>query len=153
MHNVEVKYYHQSDCRLIKFNDKDEYQNIITKVPDYFIILPQACEGNVYSIWKEGKVIAITGWVGTLMSHAEIFFFASEELHEHFDKDVLKAFRTVLNSAKAQWKRLQTTCKDIDVNKRFLEFLGFKQECLMKKYGFNSEDMYLYAWTECQCCG
>lgn len=148
MRDVIVKNYHPSDCRLMKFNDKDEYQNIIAKVPDYFILLPQACEGNVYSVWNGEKVIAITGWVGTLMSHAEMFFFASEKLHDQFNKDVLKAFRTILNSAKSQWKRLQTTCKDIDKNKRFLEFLGFKEECLMRKYGFNAEDMFLYALVE-----
>lgn len=146
--DVQVKYYHPSDYRLMKFNDMDEYKNIVDKIPDYFIVLPQVCEGNVFSIWKGDSIIAITGWLGTLMSHAEMFFFASEELHEQFDKDVLKAFKTVLNSAQSRWKRLQTTCKDIDRNKRFLEFLGFKQECLMKKYGFNEEDMFLYAWVE-----
>jgi hypothetical protein len=132
----------------MKFNDRDEYQCLLAACPYYFDNLLEMCQGNAFSVFKNGELICITGWTQSMQNFSEIWFFASENLHEKFDKEVYQAFKMILGSAQSMWGRIQTTCKEIAKNKRFLEFLGFKQECLMKKYGFHGEDMYLYAWVK-----
>jgi hypothetical protein len=142
---VCVKQYVPQNAYVMRFRDKDEYENIMKKCPQYFNILNNICNDNVYSIYKSNQLIAITGWMPSIQNFCEIFFFACEDLDQKFDKSVLSAFKMILNKAKSGFERIQTTCKENSRNKRFLEFLGFKQECLMKKYGFNGEDMYQYA--------
>ena len=145
MSNIIVKQYIPLDANLLKFRDQEEYIHILKAYPMYFEELLAICQGNAYSIFKDGEIIAITGWVPSIQNFCQIWFFSSENLDKMFDKYVYNAFKMILNVAKSEWERIETTCKENKRNKRFLEFLGFKQECLMKKYGFNGEDMYLYA--------
>jgi hypothetical protein len=132
----------------MNFRDQEEYQNIIKAYPTYFDELLEICRGNAFSIFKDGEIIAIAGWVPTVQNFCQIWFFASQKLDQMFDKYVYNAFKMILNVAQSEWERIETSCKENKRNKRFLEFLGFNQECLMKKYGFNGEDMYLYAWVK-----
>jgi hypothetical protein len=145
MPSVEVRYYQPFDYRGMKFRDKDEFENITKANPSYFLDLPRLCCGNAFTIFKDGAIIALTGWVPSCMNFAEVWFFASENLEFFFDKDVLRSIKDMMEVAHQQHERLQTTCKEDKRNKRFLEFMGFSIECLMKKYGFDGEDMYLYA--------
>ena len=148
MHNnVVIKEFAPENVSVMQFNDKDEYENIMKTCPYYFDLLPQMCEGNVFSVYKNNQIIYIFGWIPSFQNFCQITFFASENLHKEFDKNVLTSVKTIFNKIKSSWERIETTCKENKKNKRFLEFFGFKQECLMKKYGFNGEDMYLYAYV------
>jgi hypothetical protein len=148
MSDVIVKQFIPLDAKIMSFRDQNEYQCILAVCPYYFENLLEMCEGNAFSVFKNGEIICITGWAPPIQNFCEIWFFASENLNEKFNKDVYNAFKMILNKAKSEWERIQTTCKENKRNKRFLEFLGFKQECLMRKYGFKGEDMYLYAWVK-----
>lgn len=147
MSDVIVKQFIPQDVRIMKFRDQDEYQCILAAAPYYFENLLEICRGNAFSVFENGEIICITGWAPSIQNFCEIWFFASENLNEKFNKDVYNAFKMILNKAKSEWERIQTTCKENERNKRFLEFLGFRQECFMRKYGFKGEDMYLYAWV------
>jgi hypothetical protein len=148
MHNVIIKQFIPLDAKIMSFRDREEYQGLTSAYPLYFEELPGMCRGNAFSIFKNGEIICIAGWAPSLMNFCEFFFFASEKLKDNFDKEVYNAFKMILSKAQSQWERIQTTCKEDKRNKRFMEFFGFKQECLMKKYGFGGESMYLYAWVK-----
>lgn len=143
---VEILSFEPVDAVNFNFRDKNEARNILRINPQYFQLLPTVCDGNVYSINRNGKIIIIIGWTSdAYYGSATMFFFACENLEKEFDGNVLRALRKILNFAKLSHKRVQSTCSENKRNKRFLEFMGFKQECLMKKAGFDCTDLYLYS--------
>lgn len=145
MHKLYVKSFVPSDALLMNFRDKEEYNELLRVIPNYFTELAEMCQGNAYTIYKDNEIIAITGWVPSIMNFCQIWFFAAEDLQQKFNIEAFRIFNSILEKAKQEWERIETTCKENKRNKRFLEKLGFKQECLMRKYGFFGEDMYLYA--------
>lgn len=145
MGNVHIKTFSPSDTYKMHFRDQKEYKNLIEVMPDYFEKLDIMSQKNAYTIYKDNEIIAITGWVPTIMNFCQIWFFAAENLDEKFNKEVYLVFKLILEKVKQKWERIETTCIENKRNKKFLKKLGFKQECLMKKYGMNGEDMYLYS--------
>jgi hypothetical protein len=129
----------------MKFRDQEEYKNILETTPEYFIKLYEICPDSSFTVVKDNNIVCLTGFVPSFLSYCDMYFFAAENLEKLFAKDVYMAFKYILNYTKTAFPRIQTTCKENARNKRFLEFLGFQQECLMKKYGFRKEDMYLYS--------
>lgn len=145
MHNVFVKDFSYLDAYEMRFRDQKEYKELLEAMPNYFEELASMSKERAYTIYKDNEIIAVTGWVPTIMNFCQIWFFAGENLDRKFDKEVYLVFKSILEKAKREWERIETTCIDNKRNKKFLETLGFKQECLMKKYGFHGEDTYLYS--------
>ena len=141
-----LKYYHPADANSFKFRDIDEIQNILARDPTYLDTLVQSSQGNVYTIWIDDEPIVIAGWALSLYDNATLFMFASQKLKQKFNKEILKDLKTIAEIPKTIYKRVDCIVAENDVNKRFIEFLGFKQECKLKKYNFNKKDMYLYVF-------
>ena len=115
-------------------------------ISDFLGNLLRICGGNVFTIRKDDEVLIISGCSMDALNNASMFMLASKKLSEKFDREVLRVMREGLSRVKS--KRIQGTCTENPRYKRFLEFLGFKQECLMNKYGINGEDIYLYVKME-----
>ncbi|MDR1983136.1 MAG: hypothetical protein LBQ08_05080 [Holosporaceae bacterium] len=145
MQQVITKQFHPVDAKLMKFRDRKLVNYILARTPYYFENLAEGCEGNFYTVFKNEEICFLAGWTPSLLNYCDIFFFASQNLKKLFDREVYQAMKMILNKCQNEWERAQTWCAQDDINKRFLEFLGFKQECLMQKYGPNGEDAYLYA--------
>jgi hypothetical protein len=48
----------------------------------------------------------------------------------------------------ASYKRVECIVAENATNKRFIEFLGFTQECKLKNYNFDGSDIYLYVFCK-----
>jgi hypothetical protein len=142
-----LKYYHPADVNVFKFNDLFEIKNILQRDPNYLDSLVQIAQGNVYTIWDDTP-LAIAGWVPSLYDNASLFMFASANLSQKFNKEILKDFIAIADMTKSLYKRVDCIIAENKTNKRFIEFLGFKQEAILKNYNFDGADMYLYAFIK-----
>ncbi len=93
------------------------------------------------------EVIFIGALVPVSLHVADATILVSEDFKSKFKtfgKTFIKEFKAHINSA--PFDRIQALCyngyKD---GARLLEFLGFDKEGLMRKAGFNKEDMVLYS--------
>ncbi len=146
--------YTPSDLLNMDFSDTEEYNNLLSANPKYFSDLFRMSDGEMYTFTEGENVIYIAGFCKSLMNYRDVYLFSSNLMKHRFNLEALKSLKELMAYARVDKNRhglkarLQTGCKNIQKNKRFLEFLGFKQECLMKQYGFNGEDMFLYSITE-----
>jgi len=148
--NVALESFSEPDSREINFDNQAEVDHILRVLPYYFKRFEEFCEGKAVTLRKNGKILAIAGLIPTFMGSANLIFFASKDLQAGFDHHVAKAFWIFISTATLQYRRIQTTCladdsKEAIRNRRFLEFFGFEKEGLMKKYGFDGEDVYMYS--------
>lgn len=142
-----LKYYHPADINQFKFRDKEEIQNILYRDPRYLDDLPQIAQGNVYTIWSDNEPVAICGWTVSVYDNASLFMSASQNLKNRFNKEIMLDFRSVAEQPKALYKRTECVVSENNINKRFIEFLGFHEECKLKNYDFDGSDMYLYVYV------
>jgi len=140
-----LKYYHPSDANYFKFRDVQEIQNILLREPRYLYDLPHIAQGNAYTIWSGDEPVAICGWTVSTYDNASLFMSASQELQNRFNKEIMLNFKEIVDQVKVIYKRVECIIAENKINKRFIEFLGFHQECKLKNYNFDGEDMYLYA--------
>lgn len=143
--NTIIKTYSIEDAERLNFRDVEEYYNLLEMYPDFFIRIPELAKDYSFTFVWNDRPAAIVLLIPQTKHSGEVIFFSDKELENMFDKSLLKAFRSVLNYYKNHFTRLQATCKRDKRNKRFLEFLGFKKEGLMKKSGYNQEDLYIYS--------
>lgn len=102
--------------------------------------------GQAISMLVNGVVVAIIGVVIVNKATAEVWSITSEEVKKHpieFQRNVTALLEAYKNVAKI--KRLQITVRsDFNEGTRWAESLGFVKEGLMKKYGSDGHDHYLY---------
>jgi hypothetical protein len=144
-----LKYYHKADVNQFKFRDLEEVRNILRTYPKYFDDLVAIAQGNVYTIWVDEKTpVMIGGWTVCPYHNASLFMMASKELDGRFNKTILQDINTVVNMPKSMYKRVESVIAENERNKRFIEFLGFKQESVLKKHDFDGSDMYMYVYVK-----
>lgn len=97
----------------------------------------------------EGRPIAVVGismyWEGVAYAWA----FVSPEVGKH-RKSFIRGTKDLIHWAMDAFKlhRLQATCvTDPPLFYRTLEVLGFEREGLMRRYGLDGSDHYLYAFV------
>jgi hypothetical protein len=142
-----LKYYKPFDATIFRFRDVKEVHNLISRVPTYFEDLNVAADGNAFTIWAdEWTPVAIGGWSVSIYDTATIFMMASVDLDKKFNKEIMRDIKTVVNAPKKLYKRTDALVAGNDKNKRFIEFLGLKQEAILQKYDFDGGNMYLYSY-------
>lgn len=143
--DVVVQPYVPSHVSCLIPANMNEIDYLQKNIPTYWDDLPTICENHVYSLWRDNCLLAIIGCVETLMGNGEMIFMPSVLLKKKFNKNVMKAFKNILDEAKQSHVRLQADCEDNPIFKRFLEFFGFQYEGTMKCAGWNNQDLLLYA--------
>lgn len=99
------------------------------------------------TLTEAGKLYAVFGCVPVWPGVVETFFIPSKD----FDKKKVAGIKLVKQNEEIMKRALnvhreQTTCPVTNkVAKRWLEFLGYSQEGIMKEYGPNREDHYRFA--------
>ena len=146
--NVTIRKFDVIDSFNFDFRDEEEVSKLLDIDCEYFKHMRDLCIDRSCVVVKNGVMLSFVFWVVDVYGVATMSFFASKKLDELFDSAVLKAFRKILEHVTRGHQRVQATCIEDKRNKRFLEFLGFEQECLMKKAGFDGADMYLYSITK-----
>jgi len=93
-----------------------------------------------------GTILAIAGvtlfWDGV----AEVWTITSDEV-EKFPMGYARAIKEIIDFyiKELKLKRLQATCpRSMPCGDRWFKFLGFEKESLMKNFGPDGDDYYLY---------
>ncbi len=92
---------------------------------------------------NSGKVLGIIGAVPMIPGVCEVFILASEEQINHpipFGRLIKREVFTL----KRQYRRIQAVSKPDNFHYRWLSWLGFKAEGVLKAYGMNGEDMVMW---------
>ena len=94
-------------------------------------------------VLNDGKVLGVIGAVPTIPGVCEVFILASEEQKDHpipFGRLIKREVFTL----KRQYRRIQAVARNDDFHYRWLSWLGFKAEGVLKAYGMNGEDMVMW---------
>ena len=150
MPKFKLREYSPADFYSMKFKDRNEIDNILAVKSDFFENLYIYCKDLGFTVCRGDEIVCFLFGFKSYLGFIDVMLFSSKTFPEVFDKELLREIKKSISLAQAQTSRLQTVCSASDceigiTNRRFLEFMGFKQECLMRKYGFNNEDKYLYS--------
>jgi hypothetical protein len=112
----------------------------------------KACEmyeklGGAYTLLSEDGVVCIAG-VTPIWPGVGSAWSITSDLVKKYPKSYYKATLQFLGAISGDWKlhRIQTTTHcDNEIAANWLEHLGFVCEGVMKAYGVDKKDHYLYA--------
>ena len=110
-------------------------------------IKQMAVAGQAFSLLTNGHLIASGGVYPIWSGFGEAWFLSSGMGAKH-KRPVIVQLKKHIDalSKEHEYHRLQATArKDWKVAQRFLEFLGFEREGLMRNYGPDNSDHFLYA--------
>ena len=110
-------------------------------------IKQMAVPGQAISLLTNGHLIASGGIYPIWSGFAEAWFLSSGMVAKH-KRPVIVTVKNHIDAMIIEhgYKRLQATAReDWKVAQRFLEFLGFEREGLMRNYGPDNSDHFLYA--------
>lgn len=100
--------------------------------------------GAASILTPDGKtVLGVMGAVPTLPGVCEVFVLASEA-QQHHPVTFAKSVRKELYTLKEKYRRIQAVSRDDDFHSRWLSWLGFEREGVLKKYGLHGEDMVMW---------
>lgn len=88
-------------------------------------------------------VLGVMGRVEMLPSVCEVFILASEDQRDH-PIIFARAVRKELYTLKAKYRRIQAVSSIDEFHARWLKWLGFEQEGVLKAYGLHGEDMAIW---------
>lgn len=95
----------------------------------------------------DGKtILGVLGVVPMTPGVCEVFIIASEQQKDH-PLTFARAIRKELFTLKAKFRRIQAVSKPDAFHRRWLSWLGFLEEGLLKKYGLDGEDMLMWGLT------
>jgi len=102
--------------------------------------------GEIWGARKDGNTVAFAGIHPVWQGVGQVWLLFNKEA-EALGKSVIKETKRVLQLYFDNGcRRLQTyVLADKEVAVRFIEFLGFKQEGLMKNFYKDKSDVYIYA--------
>jgi len=102
-------------------------------------------EGRAIAIVDFDTCLGAYGYIEMWPGVARIWALFSETLLTHYWVSLSKNVR-ILVLEDSTYHRIEATCHHNDKSGAvFLEWLGFQQEGLMRKYGPTGENFYLYA--------
>tara|TARA_E500000178_G_scaffold282138_1_gene282620 strand:+ start:1957 stop:2412 length:456 start_codon:yes stop_codon:yes gene_type:complete len=140
-----VPYNTQHGDEMIEFGLNDELMNIDASFTKNRIDFAMA--GLSFTLLDDNKPVCSGGIIPTWLGNAEGWVISSKRIFKNKIKAArLIKKRTDLLCANNKIWRLQTTVKaDFKIGFRFAQFLGFKNEGLMKAYGPDKTDYYRMA--------
>jgi hypothetical protein len=126
---------------------RDREQNILeTASPDFFVAIAAL---TVVEFGEDGfvRVLGVIGmrrlWAGV----ADVFLIPCNNLTKRNTIAFVRQVRNAITIAKDEYgiRRFQTVAVDDELHNRWLSYIGFVEEGLMKEYSVNSEDYKLWA--------
>ena len=140
-----VPYNTQHGDEMIEFGLNDELMNIDASFTENRIDFAMA--GLSFTLLDDNKPVCSGGIIPTWLGSAEGWVMSSKRILKNKIKAArLIKKRTDLLCVNNKIWRLQTAVKaDFKIGFRFAQFLGFKNEGLMKAYGPDKTDYYRMA--------
>ena len=140
-----VPYNTQHGDEMIEFGLNDELMNIDASFTENRIDFAMA--GLSFTLLDDNKPVCSGGIIPTWLGSAEGWVISSKRILKNKIKAarLIKKRTDLLCTNNKIW-RLQTAVKaDFKIGFRFAQFLGFKNEGLMKAYGPDKTDYYRMA--------
>ena len=93
------------------------------------------------------RVLGVIGMRGLWAGVAEVFLIPCNNLTKRNTIAFVRQVRNAIIIAKEEYsiRRFQTVAVDDELHNRWLSYIGFVEEGLMKEYSVNSEDYKLWA--------
>lgn len=146
---ITCKRFRARDAIIMKVEKKDLLLTSFESVEDlYFSLQNLDC---AYTIFHNRDPLCVI-WYETFQQGRtlEVHMLTSRKLKTHFNKEVHKCFKNILEGYKIAYSntvRIQGATENREVDGRFLEFYGFVYEGALKKAHPISGDIYVYALT------
>lgn len=118
--------------------------------PDVGYILCQLADTGLVStvVSADGKLIlGIMGAVPTVPGVCEVFVIASVD-QKKYPLTFTKAVRKELCTLRGKYRRIQAIAKDDEFHARWLSWLGFQREGVLRKFGLSGEDMVMWGLVD-----
>ena len=98
----------------------------------------------LYSYFEKGKILCVGGLLHKWEGRAESFFVYDKEATFRFLVKIRRFTREMCELS--GYKRIEATIKKDDtMSFNWMKGLGFEREGLMRKFGTDGEDYYMYA--------
>lgn len=126
--------------------DKEDFLELYKNNPQIFEIME--AQGQTYTFVQGASILGLLTIMEIHPRHAQISLAMSKAIQSEFNIRVYKAMKTVIKQVSARYPRVSGEGKASNQKlNKLMKKLGFKQEGLMKNYGFHGEDHYLWAIT------
>lgn len=141
MQNDNIRPFKAEDINQMEIHDKN---STIFRIPHLLQVYESL--GTSFTYLDNDKVQASGGVVGLWAGMGEVWFVLSDD-EDKPTKTICSIVKKFIDGLYEEgFYRLQATIKaDNEKAIRFIEWLGFEREALMKKYGIEGADYYLYA--------
>ena len=96
---------------------------------------------------SDGKtILGILGVVPVLPGVCEVFVIASKDQLK-FPMTFARAVKKEIGQLRLKYRRIQATAKDDAFHNRWLSWLKFEREGVLKSFGLDGEDMVMWGLT------
>ena len=120
----------------------------LAATPQWFNALKMAIEEELaFTILVDGEVIAICGFSLTIPGVAEVWMMTGVNVEKHWRSGCRAAQQVIAMGVEClELHRLQSIVHEKHIKAaRFVEWLGFEREGLMKAFSADKKNYYLYA--------
>lgn len=92
----------------------------------------------------KGTVLGIMGAVPSIPGVCEVFIIASEG-QKNFPISFARCVQKELCRLRLKYRRIEARTANDEFHKRWISWLGFEYEGIMRRYGLHGEDMILWS--------
>lgn len=141
---IEVYKFNALDVCDMEMRPEDWDRNIYQNINEF---LDTTRKGDTFTIFCDGEVMAICGVVIYREGFGEAWVVFSKKVREHM-LIVLRTIKNLVEGGIAEHKlyRLQAVVKaDWLRAQKFLDFLDFSWEGILRKYGPDQSNYYMYS--------
>ena len=123
--------------------DKDEFEGCLRRSPQYFQLLMM---DEPWTMVRGDEILAIVLTKEMMAHHLYVNLFMGKAIQKNFDKEIYKTMKDFIARVTATYDRVSGEAKASNEKlNKMMTWLGFEKEGLMRKYGDNKEDYYMYA--------
>lgn len=120
-------------------------RSLFDRVPHFKAMLEHlSVMGESWSLFKNGEFIAAGGVIPSHLGYGELWQVPSSQVG-NYQLPYCKALKHYVERFVHQYSRLQTTCIHDDLHNRWMRFLGFEKEGVLKRYGLDGQDYAIHA--------
>lgn len=134
----------QSDIDLI--DPRKEDLKLYAEIPQIKEKLLQIKESEIFSIKKNNELITIIGLTKLYDGVGQTWQLPNYGMIRKHLKESVRALKSLENTFfnKGYW-RIFTYCECDYVHTKWMKFLGYTREGLLKKHSYNGEDVFIWA--------
>lgn len=126
------------------WKDKDEFAGLVDGSPQYFHTLE--ANNGALSVVKGDLVLGILVITPYNPRHCAVSIYMAIGYVTEFDKSLLRVTQRVIDDLSKAYVRVSAEIKnDNEKLEKYMKYLGFGKEGVMRRYGYKGEDYAVYA--------